>query len=117
TVAGTLINTHGYQTGLRINKGDQIFVTASGSINMTPWGDTSSDPEGSQNFGTMQPGNIPGGALIARVGTNAPFKIGDKHNFTADRTGILDFGIAMQGNYSGNQFPGEYQVKIRVVRK
>lgn len=116
-VTGNTINSHTFQAALRINKGDQVTVTATGSIAMTPWGDTSSDPDGSSNFGNIQPGNIPGGALIAKIGTATQFKVGSKHTFTADRSGVLQFGIAMQGNYSNNQFPGEYQVKIRVVRK
>src|SRR5260221_356529 len=34
SVAGTLISTRAFEPGLRVNKGDQVFVTASGTITM-----------------------------------------------------------------------------------
>lgn len=120
TVTGTVIQTRTFEaSGVKVNKGDQVFITASGSITMTPWGgNQSSSPDGGMNFGSYQPGNIPGGALIARVGTNGNiFKAGSKHTFIADKTGVLHFSIAMPGDYSSYQFPGEYNVKVRVVRK
>jgi hypothetical protein len=51
------------------------------------------------------------------VGTSNVFKVGSKHQFTADKAGVLQFTIAIPGDYTSYQFPGEYQVKIRVVRK
>jgi len=116
-VSGTLIASHGFESGLKVAKGDQISITASGSINMTPWGNMSSSPDGGNNFGNSQPGNIPGGALIAKIGGGTVFKIGSKHTFTADKAGLLQFSIAIPGDYTNYQFPGEYQVKIRVIHK
>jgi hypothetical protein len=69
------------------------------------------------NYGTMQPGNIPTGALIARVAGGEVVKVGTKYTFTATKAGPLEFGLAIAGDYSGNNFPGEYQVKIHIVRK
>ena len=68
-------------------------------------------------FGNVQPGNILGGALIAKIGSSNPFKVGSKHTFTVDKPGVLQFSIAIPGDYTNYQFPGEYQVKIRIVRK
>ena len=119
TVAGALIPQHGFEnTGIRVAKGDVVQLTATGSIMMQPWGNQSSGPDGGANFGQMQPGNFPGGALIAKLNQNGPlFKVGSKHTFTADRAGILMFGVAMPGEYQGYQFPGEYSVKVKVVKK
>jgi hypothetical protein len=116
-VPGTLISSRSYETALKVSRGDQVFITATGTINMTPWGNMSSGPDGGGNFGSMQPGNIPGGALIAKVGSSNVFKVGSKHSFTVDKPGVLQFGIAIPGDYTNYQFPGEYQVKVRVVRK
>jgi hypothetical protein len=108
-------------SNIRLSKGDVVQITATGSIVMQPWGSNSvSGPDGGNNYGMMQPGNFPGGALIARINQNGPlFKVGSKYSFTADRPGVLMFGIAMQNDYSGSgyQFPGEYTVKIRVIKK
>jgi hypothetical protein len=108
-------------SNLRLNKGDQVSITAAGQIQMTPFGNMQSGPDGGANFGTQQPDNIPGGALIARISGGAGkgdlFKVGSKHTFTAPRSGTLEFSVAIPGDFGGNQFPGEYQVKVRVVRK
>ncbi len=120
TVSGTLMQTRQFEaTSIKLNKGDQVFITATGSITMTPWGNNqSSTPDGGSNFGMTQPGNIPGGALTARIGTSgAIFKVGSKHKFTVQQAGVLSFSMAMQGDYASYQFPGEYTVKVRVVRK
>jgi hypothetical protein len=108
-------------SNIRLNKGDQVWITAGGQINMTPFGNMQSGPDGGPNFGMQQPDNIPGGTLIARISTGSSkgevIKVGSKHNFTAPRAGTLEFSIAIPGDFGGNQFPGEYQVKIRVLRK
>jgi hypothetical protein len=108
-------------SAIRLNKGDQVSITASGQIQMTPFGNMQSGPDGGPNFGMQPPENIPGGALIARISGGSAkgesFKVGSKYAFSAPRAGTLEFSIAMPGDFGGNQFPGEYQVKIRVVRK
>ncbi len=119
TVSGTLVPARGYEvTSIRLNKGDQVTLTATGTITMTPWGNQVATPDGGPNFGVIQPGNIPGGALMAKIGdSGALFKVGSKHTFTVQRGGILQFGVAMPGDYTSYTFPGEYNVKVRVVRK
>lgn len=108
-------------SGIRLNKGDQVTITASGQISMTPFGNMQSGPDGGPNFGMQQPENIPGGTLIARISSGSSkgdvFKVGSKHAFTAPRAGSLEFSVAIPGDFGGNQFPGDYQVKIRVLRK
>lgn len=118
SVSGAVIAQHSYEpANIKVNKGDQITITASGAITMTPWGNVQATPDGGGNFGIVQPGNIPGGALIAKIGSGMPFKVGSKLTVTADKSGPLSFSVAMPGNYSGNDFPGEYQLKIRIVKK
>ena len=113
-VLGTLMNS-----GVRLNRGDKVNITADGKLVMTPWGtNTYSTPDGSEQFTWYIPQQIPGGALVARVGTNGKlFKTGSKHSFTATRPGLLYFGIAMNPQFAGQEFPGEYNVKVRVNAK
>lgn len=120
TVSGNLMQTRQFEAStIKLNKGDQVLITASGSITMSPWGNNmSSTPDGGANFGITQPGNIPGGALTAKIGNSGPvFKVGSKSTFTAQQAGVINFGLAIQADYSSYQFPGEYTVKIRVIRK
>lgn len=120
TVAGALISRRGEESShIKLAKGDTVTITASGSITLSPWGgNASSGPDGAANYGTVQPGNVPTGSLLGRVGTGgSAFKIGSKNTFTADRAGVLTFSIAMSGDYSSSSFPGEYTVKIKVTRK
>ena len=54
----------------------------------------------------------------ARVGKGGDvFKAGTKYSATVAKSGALEFGIAMPSDFGGDQFPGEYTVKIRVIRK
>jgi len=107
-------------SGLRVERGDKITVTATGSIHMAPWGQ-SSTPDGSENFGWYaQQDQIPGGALVAKIGDSGKvFRVGSKLEFTAERSGSLQFGIAMQHQYArGNyQYPGQYDLKVKVAAK
>lgn len=120
TVPGSSVGNHVFvASGIRLARGDQVSITATGQIQMTPFGgNMHSGPDGGNNFGQMQPENIPGGTLIGRVGKNGDiFKTGSKHSFTAAQPGVLEFGIAMNGDFAGNAFPGEYTVKVKIVRK
>jgi len=94
-----------------------VSISADGQIVMTPWGsEMVSTPEGGDNFGAYMP-QIPGGALVAKIGDSGTvFKLGSKHTFVADRSGVLQLAVAMQAQYARNnyQFPGKYDVKIRV---
>ncbi|MEX0776534.1 MAG: hypothetical protein WD042_12590 [Phycisphaeraceae bacterium] len=113
-----LFMTNWKDPGIRVEKGDSVSVTADGTVTLSPWGSRAmSTPEGAANYGMAQPGNLPLGCLVARVGDGQPFKIGSKSTFTADRAGKLQFGMAMMPEYANNQFPGKYDVKVRVEHK
>jgi hypothetical protein len=118
-VPGASIAQHNFvNTGIKLNKGDQVTITASGSIVMTPFGgNRQSSPDGAPNIG----GNVQGmplGTLVARVGENPAFlKVGSKCTWTADKSGTFFLGIACPEEYSSYSFPGEYAVKIHVVKK
>ena len=118
-VAGeNLIQLNMQTSGVRVGRGDKVQITADGRLTMTPWGNnTFSTPDGSEQFQWYLPNQIPGGALVARVGTTGKvFKVGSKHTFTSTRTGILYFGIAMSPQFASQDYnyPGRYDVKIRV---
>ena len=104
---------------IQLSKGDKVTVSASGLINMTPWGNQAfSTPEGGVNFGWYLQNQIPGGALVAKIGDSGPiFKVGSKLVFTADRSGALRFGVAIHQNQANQAFPGQYNLKIAVRRK
>ena len=108
-------------SGIRLNRGDKVQVTADGRLTMTPWGNTTfSTPEGSEQFQWYAANQIPGGALVARVGTSGKvFKVGSKNTFTSPRAGVLYFGIAMSPQFATQDYnyPGRYDVKVRVNPK
>ncbi len=120
SVDGSAIIHRGLKdTGIRIERGDKVTITADGSLQMTPWGNQAvSTPDGAQNYGWYVQNKIAGGCLVGKIGKNGPvFRIGTKHSFTADRSGVLQLAVAMQGDYANQTFPGEYKVKTRVKRK
>jgi hypothetical protein len=120
TVAGSNLATDRMAgTGLRLERGDRVSITAEGTITMSPWGNQAqSGPDGAANYGWYLPGQVPVGALVGRIGNQgAVFKAGSKHTFTAERAGTLYLGFAMLPDYINNQFPGEYRVMVRVQRK
>lgn len=104
--------------GIRVARGDRVVVRADGNIIMSPWGNTaSSTPDGSEQYQWYIPGKIATGALCAKIGSSGKvFKVGSKYTFTATRGGVLYFGMAMNPQYAnqGYQFPGQYNLKIRV---
>jgi hypothetical protein len=105
-------------TGIRVERGDVVSVTADGTITMTPWGNQAiATPEGAQNYGWFIPGQIASGALVGKIGNDSFRKLGSRATFTAERGGVLQLAIGMQNDYSENQFPGKYTVKVRVQRK
>jgi hypothetical protein len=107
------------ETGVRIDRGDKVTISAEGTLNMTPWGNGSvSSPNGASNFGWLVQGSIPGGMLIATIGNNTQYlKVGSQATIKATRSGTLRLGIAMQQDYANQQFPGGYQAKIVVERQ
>lgn len=106
------------ETGIRLEAGDKVSITADGQLVMSPWGNNmSSGPDGGQNFGWYAKNSIAGGALIGKIGNSSDeFKIGSKHTFTAKRSGMLKLAIAMQAQYAqqGYNFPGQYNVRVKV---
>ena len=118
TVSGTNLVQRGYKSsGIRVNRGDQITISADGQIVMTPWGSNMvSGPDGGANYGWFIQNQIPGGALVARIGnSDSPFKVGSRHTLIAKKAGTLQFAIAMQHQYAQNQsFPGQYNVRVKV---
>src|SRR5262245_50031692 len=116
-----LVQLNMASSGLRLGRGDKVQITADGKLTMSPWGNnTFSTPDGSEQFQWYLPNQIPGGALVARIGPGGKlFKVGSKHNFTATRQGMLYFGIAMNPQFASQDysFPGGYDVKVRVNAK
>lgn len=108
-------------SGVRVEKGDRITITAEGSVTMSPWGNQAiTTPDGAPNFGWFLNNEIANGSLVFKIGSSGPVqKAGSKRTVVADRTGVIYFGMAMQGDYAnGNfQFPGEFKVKLVVKRK
>jgi hypothetical protein len=106
-------------TGIRLERGDSVSVSASGTIIMTPWGNQAqSTPDGALNFGFFTNRQIPVGALIAKIGSGDEYiKLGSHATLTAPKSGQLQLAIAMRPEQAGNEFPGSYKVKIRVTRK
>ncbi len=108
-------------SGVRLNRGDKVQITADGKLTMSPWGNNSfSTPDGSEQFQWYVPNQIPGGALVGRIGTSGRiFKVGSKLSLTASKPGILYLGIAMNPQFASQDynFPGGYDVKVRVNAK
>jgi hypothetical protein len=108
-------------SGVRLNRGDKVQISADGKLTMSPWGNNSfSTPDGSEQFQWYVPNQIPGGALVARIGTGGKiFKVGSKHSQTVSKAGMLYFGIAMNPQFASQDysFPGGYDVKLRVNAK
>ncbi len=113
-----LVQLNMVNSGVRLNRGDKVQITADGKLTMSPWGNNSfSTPDGSEQFQWYIPNQILGGALVGRIGTGGKiFKIGSKHSLTATKPGILYFGIAMNPQFATQDYsyPGGYDVKVRV---
>ena len=108
-------------TGVRVQAGDRITLKAEGSIVMSPWGsNAASTPDGGQNYGWYVPNQIPGGALVGRIGEKGQvFKVGRQLTLTAKSSGVLQLAVGIQAEYAneGYQYPGEYRVKLKVDPK
>ena len=108
-------------SGVRVQAGDKITLRADGNLVMTPWGgNASSTPDGMPNYGWYIPNQIPGGALVARIGDRGTiFKVGRQSSFVAKNSGVLHLAIGMQAQYANENyaFPGQYNVKLKVDPK
>ena len=122
TVDGSNIAQRSFKSsGVRVEAGDKITLRADGSIVMSPWGsNAAASPDGAPNYGWYVPNQIPGGALVARIGDKGTvFKVGRQSTFVAKNAGVLQFAVGIQAEYAneGYQYPGQYQVKLKVDPK
>ena len=129
TVKGQKLVQRGLQSSkIRVNAGDTISVTATGTVIMSPWGSSSRvGPDGASNYGTWygpsQGGrntSFYGGCLLARIGSSGGYiKIGSRARFVAKKSGVLQFGLAMNNSYTSSSYyyPGEYKLRIKVDPK
>jgi hypothetical protein len=107
-------------SGIRVEKGDFVTVSAQGRISRSGSSSYWSGPDGSERFGSFQEKPpIAGGALVGKIGrAGKVVLIGSSRRFLAEETGTIYFGIGMRSDYVGRyQFPGQYTVKIRVMPK
>jgi hypothetical protein len=116
-----LIQLNMVATGVRLNRGDKLQITADGKLTMSPWGNnTFSTPDGSAQFHWYVQNQIPGGALVGRIGAGGKvFKVGSKHMQIVTKAGVLYLGIAMNPQFASQDYnyPGQYDVKLRVNAK
>jgi hypothetical protein len=103
-------------SGIQVEVGDKITITASGMINRSGSSTYVSTPAGSSRFGQYsQSPVIAGGTLVAKIGSGKVMKVGTKATIIAKRTGTLRFAIGMRPDYVGRyQFLGQYSLKVRV---
>src|SRR5262249_3816309 len=77
--------------GLRVEKGDEVFVSASGSIQ---YGGTVCTPDGANNRDGQMVWGAPIFALVARIGERGmPCFAGSKSSFIAGSAGVVQLGI------------------------
>ena len=122
TVEGTNIAQRSFKsTGIRLQAGDKVTVRADGNVIMSPWGsNAATGPDGAPNYGWYVANQIPGGALVGRIGDKGQvFKVGRQSTFTAKSAGVLQLAIGIQPEYAneGYQYPGQYNVKLKVEPK
>jgi hypothetical protein len=120
TVSGThVVPIRFKSTGIRLTRGQKVVIKADGKITLTPWGTNAiSTPDGSPNHGWHVQNVIPNGSLVARVGKTGPvFKVGSTHTFEAEQSGLLELGIGTHPSHTGQNYPGQYEVKIKVIER
>ncbi len=122
TVEGNNIAQRGFKSsGIRVEAGDKIVLRAEGNVIMSPWGsNAATGPDGAPNYGWYIPNQIPGGALVARIGDKGTvFKVGRQSTFVAKNSGVLQLAIGIQPEYAneGYQYPGQYTVKLKIEPK
>jgi len=102
-------------TGMDVNAGDKLHITAKGTVNMG--NNTGITPDGAQRgwVDTLRPLTVPGagrGALVGRIGNSdaaTPFLVGADGTVLAPIAGRLYLGI----NQDPTQTPdGKYEVHI-----
>lgn len=104
-------------TGIRLQRGDRLLITASGQIVMAPWGNNvTSSPDGAGQNVPVYTATIPSGALMGRIGRGEEFLVGSRYDVTVKTSGTLFLGVAMTHQFAnqGYTFPGTYDVRLRV---
>jgi hypothetical protein len=120
-VLGTNLAQLSYKSsGIRVEKGDKIVVSATGQINRGGSSSYVSTPGGNASrFGTHQMAGqqVAGGMLLATLdGGKSIVQVGGSKTFEAEKNGTLKFGIFMRPDYVGQyQFQGKYELKIKVT--
>jgi hypothetical protein len=128
TPPGATISIPGNQpwtdTGLDLNQGDQVTITASGTIKVapedpgkTPAGDPSCiGPTGRKIDPTSETWLTPGltcWSLVGRIGDGAPFQVGTGVSFSVETAGRLYLGVNDENGRFGNN-SGSWMVDITV---
>lgn len=108
--------------GIAISEGDQIRITARGTINVysgrsdfnkSPAGGPDCTSSNSQNSGQWTANGFPCWSLLGRV-SGKPFYIGSGKSFEAQTSGTLRLGINDESSASFNDNSGSWQVTVEV---
>lgn len=100
-------------TFIDVRAGDQLAVSARGSIQMSNDPNDTATPQGSRTGRGAQdaPVRASAGALIARFGNSPPMLVGDQQSLTAPQSGRLYLGVN-DDHLDDNR--GHYEVDIAV---
>jgi EF hand len=105
-------------TGIYVAAGDDLRVTASGTITLSSDGTDQASPRGAASGRRAPDGPLPqqvAGALIGRVGEGAPFYIGDgSSRIRAPESGRLFLGV--NDDYLGDN-GGSFRVTVTIPRQ
>jgi hypothetical protein len=105
-------------TGIYVEAGDDLRVTASGTIGLSSDGTDQASPRGAASGRRAPDGPLPqqvAGALIGRVGQGAPFYIGDgSSRIRAPESGRLFLGV--NDDYLDDN-TGAFRVTVTVPRQ
>jgi len=97
-------------TGLTVNRGERLRITANGQIKYGAANEASATPAGSNERSPENPvPNASTGTLIARIGNGQPFVVGSQTEIQAPASGQLFLGI------NDTHLPdnsGSYQVQV-----
>ncbi len=111
------------KTGIRLNKGEEVVVTATGRVNACqpahpfcgPWARWIG-PKGSTDLPILTDNGFPSMALVGRIGELSPFYIGSAVTFEALVDGVLYLGVNDQPNTFGDN-AGGFKVTVRRRRE
>lgn len=100
-------------TQVDVRAGDEISVSARGTIQMSTDPNDTATPSGSRTGRSAQdaPVRASAGALIARVGNSTPVLVGDQSSFTAQQSGRLYLSVN-DDHLADNR--GQYEVSVTV---